>query len=347
MNTREKFVDLFSGKKLIIPILIGLGVAIYIFYHNFGVETFQDVFFDLHTVFWLSMAVLMVFLRFLGYTYRLRILSDNTISWKSCFQITCLWEFASAITPGIVGGTAIAIGIIAQEKNVSTGKSTAMVMATSYLDVLFYVLCIPILAIFVGISDQIPVKVGPINHSTLFGYFIIAYIIFAVWTILVYIGLFVKPSLAGNVVVKTFSLPLLKRWKSSAESWKGDITQAAEELKNQSRWFWVKSFLATSTAWAARFALVNFLILALGNGTEVIAIFVKQLIMWGALMIPLTPGASGLAELLFAGFLGEYFSSPELANVTSVIWRLVSFYPYLIAGVIVFPIWLNRLFRGN
>ncbi len=73
----------------------------------------------------------------------------------------------------------------------------------------------------------------------------------------------------------------------------------------------------------------------------------KQLIMWGVLLIPLTPGASGLAEILFSSFLGEYFASPSLANMTSIIWRLVSFYPYIVAGVIVLPLWINRVFMSK
>lgn len=287
----------------------------------------------------------MVFLRFFGYAYRLRILSNNEISWKSSFQIICLWEFASAITPGIVGGTAVAIGIISQEKNISAGKSTAMVMATSYLDVLFYVLAIPILAIFTSIEDQIPSQIGVISHATVYFYFIFAYALFALWTILVYIGLFVKPDLAGGMVLTVFKLPILRKWESSAVKWNNEITSSAIELKHQKIMFWMKSFFSTSIAWVTRFALVNFLVLALGNGSEVLEIFVKQLVMWGALLIPITPGASGLAELMFTGFLGTYFSSVSLANVTSIIWRLISFYPYLLAGVIVLPIWINRIYR--
>ena len=263
-------------------------------------------------------------------------------------NIVILWEFASAITPGIVGGTAVALGIISQEKNINSGRSTAIVMATSYLDVLFYVLCIPILCAVSGISQHIPLLVGPFSHQAIFSYFLTTYSLFLGWVVIVHFGLFIKPKLIGTITKKIFSIPVLRKFSSKSEQWSNELEIAANELKNKDRSFWLKSFFHTSLAWFARFALVNFLILAFGNGTEVLAIFTKQLIMWGALIIPITPGASGLAEVLFTGFFSPYFDTAAQANTTSLIWRLISFYPYIIAGTVVFPIWLrNKIKRLN
>ena len=62
-------------------------------------------------------------------------------------------------------------------------------------------------------------------------------------------------------------------------------------------------------------------------------------------MLPITPGASGLAEMLFPAFLGEYFALPQLANAASVLWRLISYYPYLVLGFVVFPVWMKRILK--
>lgn len=344
MNSGDKFKYLFSKRKLAIPILLGIAITVYTFLTGYDSETFDTVEVTRTTLFWLFFCAAMVFARFIGYAHRLRVLSDHDISWKSCFQITLLWEFASAITPGIVGGTAIAIGVIAQEEKVNSGRSTAIVMATSLLDVLFYVLCIPILAITINVKDLIPSSVGLFTQANVYTYFLVAYSLFFIWSALVFVGLFVKPALVGNLVKRLFSFSILNKWKANATKWSDEITNSAKELKGKNLLFWMKSFSSTCLAWFARFALVNFLILALGEGSAVLAIFMKQLIMWGVLLIPVTPGASGLAEILFSSFLGEYFASSSLADVTSIIWRLVSFYPYIIAGVILLPIWINRVF---
>lgn len=347
MSSAERFKSLFSKRKLAIPIVLGFAITAYTFLTSYDSETFGTVEITRNSLFWLAFCVAMVFARFLGYAYRLRVLSDQDISWISCFQITLLWEFASAVTPGIVGGTAAAIGVIAQEEKVNSGRSTAIVMATSFLDVLFYVLCIPVLALAINVKDLIPDSVGPFSQANVYVYFLSAYLLFFIWSLLVFIGLLIRPTLVGNLANSLFSISFLNKWKTKANTWSNEITTSAKELRGKNFSFWVASFSSTCLAWFARFALVNSLILALGQGTAILAIFMKQLIMWGVLLIPLTPGASGLAEILFSSFLGEYFASPSLANVTSIIWRLVSFYPYIVAGVIVLPLWINRVFMSK
>ncbi|MGK0280413.1 MAG: hypothetical protein ACI9RU_003196, partial [Litorivivens sp.] len=48
-------------------------------------------------------ALLTVVIRDLGYMYRIRALTDNAISWRKSFDVIMLWEFASALTPSVVG----------------------------------------------------------------------------------------------------------------------------------------------------------------------------------------------------------------------------------------------------
>ena len=50
-----------------------------------------------------------------------------------------LWEFSSAVTPGIVGGTGVALYILNKE-GLSVGKSTSTVMLTALFDQLFYMM---------------------------------------------------------------------------------------------------------------------------------------------------------------------------------------------------------------
>lgn len=40
------------------------------------------------------------------------VLSDGHLSWRQSFNVTFLWEFASALTPSVVGGSGIAMFII-------------------------------------------------------------------------------------------------------------------------------------------------------------------------------------------------------------------------------------------
>lgn len=73
-------------------------------------------------------------------------------------------------------------------------------------------------------------------------------------------------------------------------------------------------------------------------------IYARQLVMWVILLISPTPGGSGIAEFAFSGFLEE-FSPDGLAGIQATLWRLFSYYPYLIVGSIVLPVWLRRIFK--
>jgi glycosyltransferase 2 family protein len=64
------------------------------------------------------------------------------------------------------------------------------------------------------------------------------------------------------------------------------------------------------------------------------------------IMIPATPGGSGVAELSFIAMNCDYL--PEgLASAVAIIWRLFNFYLYLAIGAVVLPRWIVRVNRNN
>ncbi len=341
MSNGGNIAAYFTGKKIIIPLVIGLATAAYFFLRDFDVEAYKSINWTATTSFWLLAAVLLVFTRLFFYAYRLIVLSNYELSWPRAIQIIVLWEFSSAISPGIVGGTAAALLLLAREKNINTGKGTAIVLATSFLDVLFYVLAVPLLAIWVTRAEVIPQSIGYLTEGAIWRYFTIIYFIFLGWTVLLCFGLFFKPKGIAHFVLLFTKLPFLKRFTAKVAAWGDNLISAAEAFRKESFMHWVIAFGGTSFAWISRFALVNCLILALGNGTAVAEIFGKQLVMWAALMIPATPGAAGMAEWLFSGFLNEYFTHSQLTHTTAFLWRLLSYWPYLFAGLIVFPAWFK------
>ena len=65
--------------------------------------------------------------------------------------------------------------------------------------------------------------------------------------------------------------------------------------------------------------------------------------MWVIMLVSPTPGGTGIAEFAFQGFLAD-FTPLGLAGLLAVIWRLFSYYPYLIIGFFVLPKWLKRVY---
>ena len=107
---------------------------------------------------WILLAVLFMVGRDLFYIIRIRLLTHKELGWKSGFYVIMLWEFASALSPGVVGGAAVAMFILNREK-IALGRSTAIVIVTAMLDNLFYVLMIPLVFFFIDQQDLFP-------HST-------------------------------------------------------------------------------------------------------------------------------------------------------------------------------------
>ena len=68
--------------------------------------------------------------------------------------------------------------------------------------------------------------------------------------------------------------------------------------------------------------------------------------MWVIMLISPTPGGSGIAEYIFGGFLGEFIPI-GMAPAMALLWRLISYYSYLIIGAILLPIWVRRVFKKS
>lgn len=341
MTNTSNIASYFTGRKLILPLSIGVATAAYFFLQDFDIKAYQGIHWTTETSAWLFAAVIAIFTRLVSYAYRLIVLSNYEISWARALQIVILWEFSSAISPGIVGGTAAALLLLARQKSIDTGRGTAIVLATSFLDVLFYVLAVPFMALWVSRIAVIPQRIGYLSDTTIWNYFVAIYFLFFCWAILIGFGLFFKPKSIARFILFFTKLPFLLRYRSQVIEWGDNLIVAANAFKTQPFSQWFRAFLGTSLAWVSRFILVNCLILAFGNGTAVAEIFAKQLVMWAALMIPATPGAAGMAEWLFSGFMNEYFINTQVTNTAAFIWRLLSYWPYLFAGIVVFPVWYN------
>ena len=344
----KKIIGSLSPKKVIIPLLIGLGAVVVLFLNNDEIDFKQlGVHISEANVIWLVMAFIVLISRDLGYIYRIRHLTSKELSWLSSTYVVILWEFASAITPSVVGGTAIAVFIMNKEK-IPLGKSLAYVVLTATLDNLFFVIAsLLVLAfvpfeIFPDISDasfQLPVK-------TLF---VISVSLIALYTAIMFWGLMIKPTGFKWLLVKLTNNRLLKRFQKGAAQSGDDMILASEQLQGQQKRYWIKAVLATVFIWSARYLMVNCLIAAFTSidFLDHLLIFSRQIIMWIVMLISPTPGSAGAAEVTFRLFFGEFFTITGLVLAVAIFWRLFTYYAYLLLGVFLLPRWLRRVFMES
>ncbi len=345
MSKSNQVKKLFTAKKIAIPIIIGLIVAFYMLWSNTDWAEFKKVNWGFKTLGWMLIALLMMLIRDLAYMYRIRVLTDKQISWRNSFDVIMLWEFASAITPSVVGGAGVALYILNKE-GLSAGKSTAIVMITALFDELFYILTVPLIIFFIGTQFLFPIALQKEIFGITFsakGIFVGGYCFIFLLSLIIIFGVFISPKSIKMILIKLFNLKLLRKWQNKIEKLGDDLIQTSTELKGKSIWFWLKAFGATMFSWTARFWVVNFLILAFISVDDHLLIYGRQLVMWVIMLISPTPGGAGIAEFAFEGFLVDFIPI-GLGGLLAVLWRLLSYYPYLFIGAIVLPKWLKKVY---
>jgi glycosyltransferase 2 family protein len=296
------------------------------------------------SIVWLFIAVLFMVGRDLFYIIRIRLLTNKELSYKSGFYVIMLWEFASALSPGVVGGAAVAMFILNREK-IALGRSTSIVIVTAMLDNLFYVLLIPLVFLFIDQQDLFPRSTGG-DIAVKWVFWIGFSVILAVCTFL-FASIFLLPKLATKFLSFFFRLPILNRWRDSALQTGRDIEIASREMRKETFLFWLKVFGATCASWISRYLVINAILqafLSLGF-IDHIVILGKQLVLWLFMLVSPTPGGSGVAEYAFGELLSSFSSSALLLTALAVLWRLISYFPYLFIGAILLPRWIRKTAR--
>lgn len=343
--------DQVKSWKIIFPIIIGLGVTIWMFMREYTPGMFDVFTFGMWSIVWFVMSFMMMAMRDVGYMMRIRMLSENDLSWRQAFRVIMLWEFTSAVTPSAVGGTSVAV-LFVNKEGIAIGRSTGIVMVTSFLDELFFALIFPIVVLLVGYSDIFAsVSTVSDNFAQSLAYFAwIGYALKVAFILVLSYGLFVNPQGLKTLLVNIFKLPLLRRWSDKVEGVGDDLIATSKHFRNWAFKKWIKAFFATCVSWIARYWVVNTLIIAffgihyLGLG-EHFVLFGKQLAMWIMMLVSPTPGGAGFAEWVFTEFIGG-FTPIGTAVALALCWRLVSYYPYLIMGAIIVPKWIKALIKG-
>ena len=175
------------------------------------------------------------------------------------------------------------------------------------------------------------------------GIFVLGYVFILLLCLIIIYGIFINPTGFKKLLLKVFSWKPLSRWESKIDSIGTDIITTSQELKSKPVLFWLKAFGATMFSWTARFWVVNFLLLAFTPVGNHLLVYGRQLVMWVIMLISPTPGGTGIAEFAFQGFLAD-FTPLGLAGLLAVLWRLFSYYPYLIIGVFLLPKWLKKVY---
>lgn len=287
---------------------------------------------------WLLASLVFLCGRDFFYILRIKAFTKGDLNWTQGFYVIMIWEFASALTPGIVGGSAIAMFIMNREK-ISMGRSTAIVIVSALMDNLFYIIVIPFLLLFISKSTLFPE--GGVGVESLFwtGYAVILGI-----CILLFTSIFIFPSLIKHILGFIFKLPFLNKRRNGVIKTGVDIEKTSAIMRKEKPKYWLITFFYTICAWTCRYLVINCILMAFLQLDFIsnVVILAKQLVLWLFLLISPTPGGSGIAEYAFGELLADIGASALLLSALAIIWRLISYFPYLFIGSFLLPKWLKR-----
>ena len=293
--------------------------------------------------FWICIGLGLLFMvgRDFFYIVRIRQLTDNELSWKRSTIVILLWEYASALSPGTVGGSAIAMFIL-QKEGLALGRSTALVIVTALMDNLFFLLVVPLVFFFASwagltITDSLV-------DSTIMTAFWVGYGLIAIVCSFLFVSVFLIPGLPKRVFSFVFQFKWIRRWKQAALQVGDDLQLTSKTMRTKPFRFWFKVFGSTIASWTSRFLVINAVIAAFVQiGFEGhLFVLAKQFILWLLMLVSPTPGASGVAEFAFGELMAGLGSTTLIIITAAITWRLISYFPYLIIGSLLLPWWLKR-----
>ncbi|MDH5396954.1 MAG: flippase-like domain-containing protein [Cyclobacteriaceae bacterium] len=339
---RKKIFKTLNPRKVLIPAGISIGFVVYMLLtdDNFSPQKLNLVFDG--NAFALILAGFLLVIKEVAYIFRIKFLGEDEVTWSGSVYIILLWEFASAVTPSVVGGTPVAVFLMMKE-GINLGKSMAYAMITAIFDNLYIVIFAPFLFIpfkeFLFTSTE-----NDMWGAGLYAVFIISYSLIVGYTAIMIFAIFVRPRVFKWVMIKVTGIRFLRRWRYAAYQHGNEIMWASDELKSKKRHYWLKLSITTFVSWTARFAMLNLMIMAfvdMGLLDHLIA-FTKHMLLWIIMLASPTPGSSFAAEIGFAKLYE--LTLKEYTGAITILWRSFSYYPFLLIGAILLPKWITRVF---
>jgi len=257
---------------------------------------------------------LLMWSRFLG----------KSIDFPAVFKIAIGAELGAAVSPPLIGGSAVKIGMLMRQ-GFTGGTALSLSVLENIEDTFFFLVMVP-LALTITSSWGLP-QVGTVlaglGNPTL-------------WTLLAGIGVclgatFVlmkrksfnaKPQLSGLVTLKE---KLVVAYSN--------FTTTYHRIAREGKSIFVVTMALTSLQWFCRYSIISFLLASMGIPVRPILFMVLQVFVFALMTLVPTPGAAGGAEVMFSLMYRSFLPAGTIGLVTAG-WRFLTFYFLLLLAAL-------------
>jgi uncharacterized protein (TIRG00374 family) len=238
---------------------------------------------------------------------------------------------AAAITPAQAGGEPVRIHEL-YKADVPLGDATAIVIMERVLDGI----ALAALAAFsmIVLTDQWK-SLGAVSEAMVF----VTWIFVAGCLFLFYLAIR-RPDLV-KAVVNRCTIWLTKTWENARveallaradreiDNFQSATVRFVHTAKGGLAW----GMLFTLLYWISEIITASLILVGLGQPPLILESFVIQLILAILMMMPLTPGSSGIAEV-GATSMYALFIPASIVGIFVVIWRIVLYYFNIALGIL-------------
>jgi uncharacterized protein (TIRG00374 family) len=259
---------------------------------------------------------LLLWSRFLG----------NRLRYPEVFRIVLGAELGAAISPPLIGGTAVKTGMLMQQ-GFSGGRALSLTALESMEDGLFFLIMVP-LALTLSSSWDLPVIEGllsGIRHTSS-------------WMFLAGCGIACSAVLAlahprcRNVLVRS---QLAARVASILGSAYRHVIQTWSAIIFNGKSVFALTFALTAVQWICRYSIISLLLMGLGLPARPVLFMALQVLVFALMSFIPTPGGAGGAEAVFYLFYRPFLTADSIAAVTTG-WRFLTFYFLLLLAAVLF-----------
>ena len=281
-----------------------------------------------------AFAIILNILYWVLWGARLKVLSNaidtkaNISLWRST-KIIIANLFLACITPSMAGGEPVRIHLLNKD-GLSFGEATAVVLGERLLDAVFILLCVPVaFFIFKDYIGSDLIKVG----------LWIGIIVFVVGVVLFAYTIKNPEKTKSFLILINDKLRRFSKKKSDSNIIKR-INREVDNFHNSMIFFltggrkaFIKAGLLTILFWSTGFMIPSMLLLGLGLNPFFIESYAAQILLLVIIMMPTTPGGSGVTELGVGG-LYVVLIGTSLIGVFVLLFRLITYHMNLIVGAI-------------
>jgi uncharacterized protein (TIRG00374 family) len=237
----------------------------------------------------------------------------------------------AAITPSQAGGEPVRIHEL-YKANVPLGDATAIVIIERVLDGIV----LAFLAVFAMIVLADQWKSTGVISQVMFS----LTLIFVIGCLFLFYLAIKWPEKVKKIVhrcvrffTRTWESPRVEVFITRTDEEIDNFNEAVIKFVKSAKGGLLWGLLFTLLYWISEILIASLILLGLGQPPLILESFVIQLVLAILMMIPLTPGASGIAEVGATSMYALFIPS-SIVGIFVVIWRTVLFYFNIALGIL-------------